>query len=103
MNFIDRNKELGRLEAALKGCKGKLLVVYGRRRLGKSRLIKRILKEGDVYYEATKSESSTQRLGLAASVALLYNDFDKPTYSTWDSLLSAFNNQCKEGATLMLD
>lgn len=103
MNFIDRNKELGRLEAALKGCKGKLLVVYGRRRLGKSRLIKSILKEGDVYYEATKSESSTQRLGLAASVALLYNDFDKPTYSTWDSLLSAFNNQCKEGATLMLD
>lgn len=103
MNFIDRNKELGRLEAALKGCKGKLLVVYGRRRLGKSRLIKRILKEGDVYYEATKSESSTQRLGLAASVALLYNDFDKPTYSTWDSLLSAFNNLCKEGATLMLD
>ena len=103
MNFIDRNKELGRLEAALKGCKGKLLVVYGRRRLGKSRLIKRILKEGDVYYEANKSESSTQRLGLAASVALLYNDFDKPTYSTWDSLLSTFNNQCKEGATLMLD
>lgn len=103
MNFIDRHKEVGRLEAALKGCKGKLLVVYGRRRLGKSRLIKRILKEGDVYYEATKSESSTQRLGLAASVALLYNDFDKPTYSTWDSLLSAFNNQCKEGATLMLD
>lgn len=91
------------MEAALKGCKGKLLVVYGRRRLGKSRLIKRILKEGDVYYEATKSESSTQRLGLAASVALSYNDFDKPTYSTWDSLLSAFNNQCKEGATLMLD
>lgn len=103
MNFIDRQKELKRLEAALKGCKGKLLVVYGRRRLGKSRLIKRILKEGDVYYEATKSESSTQRLGLAASVALSYNDFDKPTYSTWDSLLSAFNNQCKEGATLMLD
>lgn len=91
------------MEAALKGCKGKLLVVYGRRRLGKSRLIKRILKEGDVYYEATKSESSTQRLGLAASVALSYNDFDKPTYSTWDSLLSAFNNQCKEGATLILD
>lgn len=103
MNFIDRQKELKRLEAALKGCKGKLLVVYGRRRLGKSRLIKRILKEGDVYYEATKSESSTQRLGLAASVALSYNDFDKPTYSTWDSLLSAFNNQCKEGATLILD
>ena len=103
MDFIDRNKELGRLEAALNGCKGKLLVVYGRRRLGKSRLIKKILKEEDVYYEATKSESATQRLGLAASVALSYHDFDKPTYSTWDSLLSAFNNQCKEGATLILD
>lgn len=103
MDFIDRKKELSRLETALKGSKGKLLVVYGRRRLGKSKLIKKILKEGDVYYEATKSESSTQRLGLAASVALSYNDFDKPTFSTWDSLFSSFNNQCKEGATLMLD
>lgn len=103
MDFIDRKKELSRLETALKGCKGKLLVVYGRRRLGKSKLIKKVLKEGDVYYEATKSESSTQRLGLAAAVALSYNDFDKPTYSTWDSLLSSFNNRCKDGATLMLD
>ncbi len=103
MEFIDRKKELKRLETALKGCKDKLLVVYGRRRLGKSKLIKKLLKEGDVYYEATKSESSTQRLGLAASVALSYNGFDKPTYSTWDSLLSSFNNQCKEGVTLMLD
>lgn len=103
MEFVDRKKELRRLVTALKDCKGKLLVVYGRRRLGKSKLIKRLLKEGDVYYEATKSESSTQRLGLAASVALSYNDFDKPTYSTWDSLLSSFNNQCKEGSTLMLD
>ena len=38
MDFVDRKKELGRLETATKGCKGKLLVVYGRRRLGKSRL-----------------------------------------------------------------
>lgn len=91
------------METAIQGCKSKLLVVYGRRRLGKSKLIKKILKEGDVYYEATKSESATQRLGVAASVALTYKDFDKPIYSTWDSLLSAFNHQCKEGATLMLD
>lgn len=26
MNFIDRNRELGRLEAALKGCKSKKIV-----------------------------------------------------------------------------
>ena len=36
MKFIDRQKELNRLETAIRGCKGKLLVVYGRRRLGKS-------------------------------------------------------------------
>lgn len=29
MNLIDRQKELGRLEKAIKGCKGKLLFVYG--------------------------------------------------------------------------
>lgn len=103
MEFIDRKKEFARLESSIAGSKGRLIVVYGRRRLGKSTLIKKVLKEGDVYYEATRSEPATQRSGLAASVALSYKDFDKPTFPTWDSLLSSFNNLCREGATLMLD
>ena len=37
--FLDRSEELTRLERLLEGKAGTLAVVYGRRRLGKSRLI----------------------------------------------------------------
>lgn len=103
MKFIDRTRELQRLIDLLSDTKGKLIVVYGRRRLGKSTLIKKVLKDGDVYYEASKSESSIQRSALASTIAIGYKDFDKPSFPNWDSLLSSFNNQCKEGSTLMLD
>lgn len=103
MEFIDRTKELRRLTVALSSTRNKLIVVYGRRRLGKSTLIKKVLKAGDVYYEAIRSEAPVQRSALASAIALVCPDFDKPAYPTWESLLSSFNNQCKEGATLMLD
>ena len=49
MEFVDRIAETARLEAALSEEKSTLVVMYGRRRLGKSTLIKRVLSEGDVY------------------------------------------------------
>lgn len=41
MNFVDRIEETARLRDALSREKFSLVVVYGRRRLGKSTLIKR--------------------------------------------------------------
>ena len=52
MEFVDRIAETARLEAALSEEKSTLVVMYGRRRLGKSTLIKRVLSEGDVYFLA---------------------------------------------------
>ena len=45
MNFVDRIEETARLRDALSREKSSLVVVYGRRRLGKSTLIKLIMKE----------------------------------------------------------
>jgi len=38
LQFIDRNDELGALKALLSGKSGTLVLVYGRRRVGKTRL-----------------------------------------------------------------
>lgn len=103
MKFVDRKKELHRLQRATDGHKGRLIVVYGRRRLGKSTLIKKILRDSDVYYEAAKSEAPIQRAALASAVSLVYPDFGHPVYPSWEVLLNALNNRCKEGSTLMLD
>lgn len=103
MEFVDRKKELHRLQMGIEGHTGRLIVVYGRRRLGKSTLIKKLLRSSDVYFEATRSEAPIQRAALATAVSLVYPDFDRPLYPTWEVLLNALNSRCKEGAAVMLD
>ena len=45
MEFVDRTEETVRLREVLEGEKSSFAVVSGRRRLGKSTLIKRVLAE----------------------------------------------------------
>ena len=71
MIFVDRVEETSRIEGALAGDKPALVVVYGRRRLGKSTLIKRVLSDNDVYFLADRSEGQHQRALLARIFAML--------------------------------
>ena len=50
MKFVDRIDEAARLKDALAREKSSLVVMYGRRRLGKSTLIKRVLSDTDVLF-----------------------------------------------------
>ena len=65
MKFVDRIDEAARLKDALAREKSSLVVMYGRRRLGKSTLIKRVLSENDVYFLADRSEGQHQRVSVS--------------------------------------
>ena len=54
MKFVDRIDEATRLKDALAREKSSLVVMYGRRRLGKSTLIKRVLSENDVSLQTVR-------------------------------------------------
>lgn len=103
MNFVDRIEETARLRDALSREKSSLVVVYGRRRLGKSTLIKRVLSDSDVYFLADRSEGQHQRTLLAKVVAQVFSDFDKLTYPDWESLFRAVNYRTDKRFTLCLD
>ena len=103
MKFVDRIDETARLKDALLREKTSLVVVYGRRRLGKSTLIKRVLTDNDVYFLADRSEGQHQRALLAKVVAQILPDFDKLTYPDWESLLRALNYRADKRFTLCLD
>lgn len=103
MKFVDRITETARLEAALAGQRSALVVMYGRRRLGKSTLIKMVLSEGDVYFLADRSEGQHQRLLLAKVIAQVFPDFDKLTYPDWESMFRAVNYRTDRRFTLCLD
>jgi AAA+ ATPase superfamily predicted ATPase len=47
--FVDRDEELGFLEDRLSQPEPQLLVLYGRRRVGKTRLVNRYLEEENEY------------------------------------------------------
>ncbi len=103
MKFVDRIDETARLKDALAREKSSLVVMYGRRRLGKSTLIKRVLSDNDVYFLADRSESQHQRTLLAKVIAQVFADFEKLTYPDWESMFRAINYRTDKRFTLYLD
>ena len=103
MEFVDRIDEATRLKDALAREKASLVVMYGRRRLGKSTLIKRVLTYNDVYFLADRSEGQHQRALLAKVIAQIFPDFDKLTYPDWESMFRAINYRADKRFTLCLD
>lgn len=103
MKFVDRIDETARLKDALAREKSSLVVLYGRRRLGKSTLIKRVLSDNDVYFLADRSEGQYQRVLFAKVIAQIFSDFDKLTYPDWESIFRAVNYRTDKRFTLCLD
>jgi hypothetical protein len=103
MEFVDRIEETARLRRALSSEEPTLSVLYGRRRLGKSTLMKRVLTDGDVYYLADRSEGGHQRALAAQVIAQTFPDFDRVTYPDWEALLRTLNLHATHRFTLCLD
>ncbi|MFW5599412.1 MAG: ATP-binding protein, partial [Bacteroidales bacterium] len=87
MIFVDRTDEMARFRAALTQEKPSLVALYGRRRLGKSTLIKKVLSEQDVYFLADRSEAQHQRILLAKVLGQQLPDFLKFEYTHWEAQL----------------
>lgn len=103
MKFVDRTDEMRRLQEALRRERASLIVVYGRRRLGKSTLVKRVLAGGNAYFLADRLEGHLQRMLLASVVAQVFPDFDSVTYPSWEALFRAVNHRADKRFTLCLD
>ncbi len=103
-DFIDREKDKERLCAALDRPDCQFIVVYGRRRIGKSALIKHVLKPGrDLYFLSDQTSEQNQRQLFANMVAALVDGFDKVSYPDWETLLRAMNNQLDERLAVCWD
>lgn len=103
MEFVDRVEEQKRLLKILNGGKSAFVVIYGRRRLGKSTLIKKVLSEKDVYYMADQTERTHQINLLSKEIGMVIPDFDKAVYPDWEALLIALNHRTQQRFTLCLD
>ena len=72
MRFVDRKREMARLQQLLKADTPSFVIIRGRRRIGKSTLIGKVLNERDIYYEADRTDPINQMTGLSRMVAHIY-------------------------------
>ena len=94
MRFIDRELEMGRLARLARERTGGFAAVWGRRRIGKSELLKEWCRRfNGVYTVADQSLAAVQREAFAIALAERFPDFADVTYPTWKTLFSALSRR----------
>jgi AAA+ ATPase superfamily predicted ATPase len=102
--FLNRTEELQRMRAALLGAAPDLVCLYGRRRLGKSALLRELLRLRPApYYVGDTREAAPQRHALASEIGRHLPGFDAADYRDWDALLSQWWRHAPRDLPLMLD
>jgi AAA+ ATPase superfamily predicted ATPase len=90
MDFVNRTRELAVLRQALDSDRAELVVVYGRRRVGKTELLRKASEGRDlVFFSADLSTEADQLRMLSERIARFTNDpaLQGETFTRWESLL----------------
>jgi AAA+ ATPase superfamily predicted ATPase len=89
MKFFNREPELERLTLLSSSSEGGLAVVYGRRRIGKTRLLLEwVQQHGGLYTVADLSTADVQRQYLSQAAAATLPGFADVRYPDWSALLA---------------
>lgn len=104
--FYGREKQKKQLHAMLYSDSQMVSLVYGRRRIGKSELIKQCLRESDImgiYYECKQTSELNNTESLAEIAAEAFG-FPKPAFSGMEELLGfLFEKSVEKKLILVLD
>lgn len=99
MRFLNRQEELRRLDALAGAADGGLAVVYGRRRIGKTRLlVEWCRRHGGVYAVADQSAPDVQRRHLAQALAVAFPGFADVEYRDWGALFTRLAREARAEA-----
>lgn len=90
MDFVDRREELERLERLARRPGGGLAALWGRRRVGKTRILLEWCRGGrGIYTVADRSAEPVQRRYMAEAVSEVFPGFGAVGYPDWRTLLDA--------------
>ncbi|MCF7920532.1 MAG: ATP-binding protein [Candidatus Cloacimonetes bacterium] len=103
MEFLNREAEMAVITAELQKNSSRFLVLYGRRRIGKSALLQQVLSENSVYYLADINEAEVQRAFFANQMAMHIPGFDQVHYPDWNTFFSQANQQLQSRITICID
>jgi len=99
--FVNREDELEALRTAFQSERAELLVVYGRRRLGKSALVREATRDVDdaVYWQATEETPEVQLADFVTTASETFPILED-IQRDWEALLRALGRQ---DAVIVLD
>jgi AAA+ ATPase superfamily predicted ATPase len=103
LKFLNRTREISKLTRALNSDEPTFIVIYGRRRCGKSTLLQHIASAKDIYYLADQQEVPLQIKSLAGEIGRHIPGFDQVSYPSWEVLFNAVQQQATPGIALILD
>ncbi|MFC4541771.1 ATP-binding protein [Halosolutus amylolyticus] len=92
--FVDRERELDDLESRYDADRAEFVVLYGRRRLGKSELVRRSIADRDdaVYYQAIESTAQNQLEGFVDAASDAFPAL-RDVRRDWEALLGALGDR----------
>jgi len=99
--FVNREKELSRLDELYATDEPSLAIVYGRRRMGKTTLALKSIRDRDnaVYYQATRGTSEQQIASFMSDIAEVYPGITR-IREEWEPI---FEYLAEEDATVIID
>ena len=103
MAFYNRTEEIIRIKNALARPTPQFIVVYGRRRCGKSTLLRHVMKESDVYYMATQADAAIQRQQFSVALDGVFPKFSQTRYRSWYELFEMLETRKGKRFTLYVD
>jgi len=104
--FINRERELKALEKRLKSQKAEFLILYGRRRVGKSTLIDEFISKHKGIKLCAREESKKLQLRkFKDELAEFFNDeiLKKMEFNDWDAFLEYLNKKAKRRIIIAID
>jgi uncharacterized protein len=101
--FINRQNEIQRIQQSLQSQTSQFLVIYGRRRCGKSTLLQHVLSHDKIYFSADLRQTPLQIAAFAKQVENVAPGFSRPVYPDWESFFVSLNNVIKTGTTVCID
>jgi AAA+ ATPase superfamily predicted ATPase len=103
MQIVNQYSEQKRLKNALTNANTALIIVYGRRNLGKSTLIKQTLEKDDLYFIADQTEMRHQIAQFAEVIAEKIHGFNKVIYPNWTTLFENLSLRLQKRLSICID
>jgi AAA+ ATPase superfamily predicted ATPase len=106
MKFINRQKELGYLNTNWEKENNQFIIIYGKRRIGKTELTKQFIKDKPaVYYLADKTTVSDQLKEMGRLIGDYFGDeiLSEQGFPSWLDVFKYLKKNCKKKFVLAVD